>query len=453
MPVTQSDLNFGLSQRYRIVRQLGEGGMGSVFLAEQTSLGNRLVALKVLRRRLLDDPAFLRRLQDEAASTGRIRHQNVVTVHECGQMEDGSPYIAMEFLEGETLGDAMQSRGALPLQEAAEILQQAARGVHAAHKLGIVHRDLKPHNIFLTRDDDGRLLVKILDFGIAKIRESETHTMTGLAFGTPAYMSFEQASGMRGEEIDGRSDVYSLGVVAYEVITGRLPFRADTPMAFLKCHLLESPSPMGSLPPQLEQVVMKALCKERNERFATAPDFAQEFATATVWASETVVVQMPEAPKALSQQEVQASRTPQQADSGKFVSVVTPDGRGVYPLPGARSSTGKIVGVVVAAIALVAAGLAWRVLSPRTGTATAPAVVAPEAASPGSHPTDGHQRSLSFEGDFDSGRALTALFGNYNRKRKSSRVVVKGDSGSEKGDLRVILGSPFSQGGVKNASW
>jgi serine/threonine-protein kinase len=192
MPVTQSDLNFGLSQRYRIVRQLGEGGMGSVFLAEQTSLGNRLVALKVLRRRLLDDPAFLRRLQDEAASTGRIRDQNVVTVHECGQMEDGSPYIAMEFLEGETLGDAMQSRGALPLQEAAEILQQAARGLHAAHKLGIVHRDLKPDNIFLTRDDDGRLLVKILDFGIAKIRESETHTMTGLAVGTPAYMSLSK---------------------------------------------------------------------------------------------------------------------------------------------------------------------------------------------------------------------------------------------------------------------
>jgi serine/threonine-protein kinase len=158
--------------------------MGTVFLAEQLTVGNRRVALKVLRRKLLEDPDFLQRFQDEASSTGRIRHQNVVTVHECGQTDDGSPYIAMEYLEGESLRQILRRRGSLPLPETAEILKQAARGLNAAHRLGIIHRDLKPDNIFLTHDDDGQPLVKIVDFGIAKMREANTHTVTG---GFPRY--------------------------------------------------------------------------------------------------------------------------------------------------------------------------------------------------------------------------------------------------------------------------
>jgi hypothetical protein len=178
------------------------------------------VALKVLSRKLLDDPEFLLRFQNEAASTGRIHHPNVVIIYESGQADDGTPYIAMEFLEGESLRQALTRRGALPLPEVAEILQQAARGLNAAHKLGIIHRDLKPDNIFLTRADDesvapvsspANVLAKIVDFGIAKLRESATHTQTGMVLGTPAYMSFEQASGMRSDELDARSDVYSLG--------------------------------------------------------------------------------------------------------------------------------------------------------------------------------------------------------------------------------------------------
>jgi eukaryotic-like serine/threonine-protein kinase len=199
---TEFELNLGLSQRYRVVRKLGEGGMGSVFLAEQTGL-TRMVAIKVLRRRLLDDPEFLSRFQDEALSLGRINHQNVVTVYECAQTDDGLPYIAMQFLEGETLA------AALPLPE---ILQQAARGLNAAHKLEIVHRDLKPDNIFLAYDDEGRLLVKIVDFGISKMRESPSHTNTGAFIGTGAYMSPEQASGMKSEALDKRSDVIRWGL-------------------------------------------------------------------------------------------------------------------------------------------------------------------------------------------------------------------------------------------------
>ena len=191
---TEAQLAAGLSRRFRIVRRLGKGGMGTVFLAEQIGVGNRPVALKVLNRKLLDDPDFLLRFQNEAGSTGRIHHPNVVTIYESAQADDGTPYIAMEFLEGESLREVLKQRGALPVTEVAEILQQAARGLNAAHKLGIIHRDLKPDNIFLTHGDEGELIVKVVDFGIAKLRESATHTQTGMVLGTPAYMSCEQAS-------------------------------------------------------------------------------------------------------------------------------------------------------------------------------------------------------------------------------------------------------------------
>src|SRR5215472_8383304 len=284
--VTTAEPMPGLARRYRITRPLGSGGMGTVFLAEQVAVGNRPVALKLLQRNLLDDPEFLTRFHLEASSTGRVRHPNVVTIYESGQDEDGTPYIAMEYLEGETLRQAMQVRGTLSPAEAAEILQQAGRGLNAAHKLGIIHRDLKPDNIFLARDDEGKLLVKVVDFGIAKLREASTHTVTGAFLGTPAYMSFEQAAGMRSDELDARSDVYSLGIVAYEMLTGRVPFESDTTLGFVRKHLTEPPPPFPSVNPdlsrlpQLENVVMKALAKDRDQRYASVLEFVRDFVQA-----------------------------------------------------------------------------------------------------------------------------------------------------------------------------
>jgi WD40 repeat protein len=291
--------------------------MGAVYLAEQVAVGNRPVALKLLSRKLLDDPDFLLRFQNEAASTGRIHHPNVVTIYESGQADDGTPYIAMEFLEGESLRQALARRGALPVAEVAEILQQAARGLNAAHKLGIIHRDLKPDNIFLTYPDDaappaqdvgvglvptlpvgdadpGRaqdpplrpVVVKLVDFGIAKLRESGAHTQTGMVLGTPAYMSFEQASGMRSDELDARSDIYSLGVVIYEMLTARTPFKSDTPVGYLRMHMQEDPPPFRAVKPdlpalpQVEILVMKALTKDRDQRYGSVLEFAREFAKA-----------------------------------------------------------------------------------------------------------------------------------------------------------------------------
>jgi tetratricopeptide (TPR) repeat protein len=175
----------------------------------------------------------------------------------------------------------------LPVAECAEILQQTARGLNAAHKLGIIHRDLKPDNIFLTRGDEGELVVKVVDFGIAKMREAATHTMTGLVLGTPAYMSYEQASGMRSDDLDGRSDVYSLGIVVYEMLTGRVPFHSDTPLGYVRKHMMDALPPFRAaapglrVPPELEAAVMKALSKDRDQRYASAPEFAREFVGAT----------------------------------------------------------------------------------------------------------------------------------------------------------------------------
>jgi serine/threonine-protein kinase len=188
-----------LARRFRLLHQLGHGGLGLVFLAEQIALGNRPVARKVLHPSLRNDPDFLLQFQNEAASMGRIQHANVVTIYESGQADDGTPYVAMETLEGETLRQSLDRRGALPVVEVAEILQQTARGLHAAHKLGILHRDLSPINIYLTYPDDDSVApvsppadiqVKLVDFGIAKLRESGMHTQTGMVLGTPAYMSF-----------------------------------------------------------------------------------------------------------------------------------------------------------------------------------------------------------------------------------------------------------------------
>jgi len=285
------------------------------------------------QRRLIDDPPeFLVRFQNEAASTGRIHDPNVVTIYESAQADDGTPYIAMEFLEGESLRQALTRRGQLPVPEVAEILQQAARGLNAAHKLGTIHRDLKPDNIFLTYSEEessasssadlfsrsaalgydrpekpqtlanrsalprspANVLVKLVDFGIAKLRESATHTQTGMVLGTPPYMSFEQASGMRSDELDARSDVYSLGVVVYEMLTGSTPFHSDTPVGYLRMHMQEDPPPFRAVKPDLpalfgvESVVMKALTKDRDQRYGSVLEFARAFAEAAGPAPEAV---------------------------------------------------------------------------------------------------------------------------------------------------------------------
>jgi serine/threonine-protein kinase len=356
---TESDaqLAAGLSRRFRLVRRLGQGGMGTVFLAQQIGVGNRPVALKVLNRKLLDDPEFLLRFQNEAGSTGVIHHANVVSIHEAAQADDGTPYIAMEFLEGESLRESLQRRGPLPVEEVAEILQQAARGLNAAHKLGIIHRDIKPDNLFLTRGDDGELVIKIVDFGIAKLRESSTHTITGMVLGTPPYMSYEQASGMRSDGLDARSDIYSLGIVTYEMLTGRVPFHSDTPLGYVHKHMMQAPPPFRtiapglSIPPAVESVVMKALAKDREQRYGSALEFARAFLAATQPLATGKSKDHAPAPPAF---------TPE-PESLPETWVVTPDPLAAQPtlVDRPRNFTPIIAGLVALAIVAMAF-LAWR---------------------------------------------------------------------------------------------
>jgi serine/threonine-protein kinase len=267
-----------LAGDYRILDFLGSGGMGSVFLAEQIRVGNRKVALKILHRKFSEDDEFIGRFENEAASTGRINHPNVITIYESKQAPDGTLYIAMELVEGESLTEHLRKRGRLPLGEAVEIVTQCCKALYAAHRLGIIHRDIKPDNIMLAKDIDGGVLVKILDFGIAKLKDSTGHTVTGSVLGTPAYMSYEQASGMSSDKLDGRSDIYSLGIVAYTALTGQTPFRADTPVGYITKHLTESPASLRTLRPELpaaiDAAVMKALDKDREKRYQAAMDFA-----------------------------------------------------------------------------------------------------------------------------------------------------------------------------------
>jgi serine/threonine-protein kinase len=314
-----SQLAASLARRFRLVRKLGQGGLSVVFLAEQIALGNRPVALKVLHPDLRNDPEFLQQFQNEAASLGRIQHANVVTLYESGQADDGTPYVAMEILEGETLRQSLDRRGALPVAEVAEILQQAARGLNAAHRLGIIHRDLTPVNIFLTYPDDvgappvgvrdagtgdvptlpygiavtGRApdpplwsaAVKLVNFGIAPPPEPDDPERPGLPLSL--YWSYECLLGRR-DEFDARSNIYSLGMVVYEMLTGRHPFEADTPVGHIYKQLKEGPPPFRTVKPdltalpELENAVMKALSKDRDQRYRSVLEFSREFVRAVI---------------------------------------------------------------------------------------------------------------------------------------------------------------------------
>jgi serine/threonine-protein kinase len=276
-PTLDPAVSAALSRDYRILDSLGTGGMGAVYLAEQIRVGNRKVALKVLHRKFSEDDEFITRFENEAASTGRINHPNVITIYESKQASDGTLYIAMELVEGESLTEHLRKRGRLPLDEAVDIVVQCCKALAAAHRLGIIHRDIKPDNIMLARDLDGGTIVKILDFGIAKLKDSGGHTVTGSVLGTPAYMSYEQASGMSSEKLDGRSDIYSLGIVCYVMLAGQPPFRAETPVGYITKHLSEAPPTVRTLRPDLpagvEAAVMKALEKDREHRHQTAAEF------------------------------------------------------------------------------------------------------------------------------------------------------------------------------------
>ena len=253
--------------RYRVIKRLGSGGMADVYCAQDQQLG-RQVALKLLYRHFAEDEQFVERFRREASSAAGLQHPNIVGIYDRGEW-NGTYYIAMEFIEGRTLKDVIRERGPAPPEAAVDIVLQILRAARFAHQRGIVHRDIKPHNVLI--DDDGR--VKVTDFGIARAGASDM-TETGLIMGTSQYLSPEQA---QGKPVDARSDLYSIGIVLYEMLTGRVPFDAESPVAVALKQVSEAPVPPRELnpeiPPALDAVVLRALEKDPARRFADADEF------------------------------------------------------------------------------------------------------------------------------------------------------------------------------------
>lgn len=263
-----------VAERYRVEKLLGEGAMGAVYRAEHVHM-QKAVALKVLHQWMSQNPEVVRRFEREAVAAARIEHPNVAGATDFGRLADGSFYLALEFIAGKSLAQLMAEVGPMSPERACKIAAQIASALGAAHGAGIVHRDLKPDNVMMPQSDvELGDVVKVLDFGMAKVQQtdnSETKlTMHGAVYGTPQYMAPEQAAG---QEVDHRADVYALGVILYEMLSGRPPFSGETMMALLVKHMTETPPPLpSSVPRQLSQLVMKCLEKSPEQR----PQSAQE---------------------------------------------------------------------------------------------------------------------------------------------------------------------------------
>jgi serine/threonine-protein kinase len=274
--------------KYKVRAVLGEGGMGAVFEAEHSAIG-RVVAMKVLHPAQAGKKVAVKRFHQEARAAGGIGHPNICEVFDFGTLGDGSPYLVMERLKGETLASRIANEGGLPFLDVVDVVMQVLSGLAAAHERGILHRDIKPENVFLSERAGYPAIAKLLDFGVSKIIpgaavgewDDETDlTKTGMVMGTPYYMSPEQARGDR--NLDGRVDIYACGVMLYESLTGQRPFIAKNYNSLLVQILQGGAAPprsiRASIPTALEAVVVRAMAKNRDDRYQTAADFSRALA-------------------------------------------------------------------------------------------------------------------------------------------------------------------------------
>jgi eukaryotic-like serine/threonine-protein kinase len=341
-----------LSRRFELGRKLGAGGMASVYEAKDLST-QATVAVKVLHTEFFQDSNVFSRFEEEGRATSKLVHPNVVRVHESAQAEDGRPYLVMELLSGVPLGSYTRNGNRVPVAQAVNILQGVLAGLAAAHAQGIVHRDLKPDNVFLARDEAGRFQAKVLDFGIAKVMDVAggmgQKTATGLLLGTPAYMSPEQIQNAR--LVDVRSDLWSAGVIFYEMLTGRPAFPAPTEFARLAAVLNKEPAPLSQVDAELapfEAFVLKALQKDREKRFSTAHEMARALAAHSPReeATATPLSRLPDVPSLLSPHVQVGAAAPSSAHPTPVparapdVSPIGPHGTLASPKPGALPGIG-----------------------------------------------------------------------------------------------------------------
>ncbi len=294
-----SELVQGMQVRgkYEILEKIGSGGMASVYKARHLAF-NEIRAIKIVSSRFIDDELFLKRFRNEAIVTRKLQHPNAVRVDDLDTTDDGRPFIVMEFVQGRDLREVIEKEGPLVVNRVMHLGKQIVSALAAAHALGITHRDIKPDNILLMREGDNPEQVKVLDFGIAKVREGAfevgtgfSATKTGVVVGTPQYLSPEQAMGKHGSDVDGRADLYSLGVVLYEMLTAHLPFESDTPVALLIKHIQQMPTPAHELCPSLgipkpiSMILMKAMQKDPKDRFQSALEMLEAMNAPEQWAA------------------------------------------------------------------------------------------------------------------------------------------------------------------------
>jgi eukaryotic-like serine/threonine-protein kinase len=365
-----------LGSKYRIVRLIGQGGMGTVYEARHELIGRRF-AIKFLRAELTLHEDIMARFRREAQAAGALENENIAAVTDFGEANDGAPYIVMEFLQGEDLSRLLTRVGPLPVPRAVYGVIQACRGLEAAHANGIVHRDLKPENLYVIKRGDGTDLIKVLDFGIAKLQrigDSGSSTRTGMTMGTPFYMPPEQARGQK--DLDHRADIYALGVILYEILSGQKPFNGDGYNAIMFQIMMRTPARLetvrANLPTGLADVVHKAMAADATHRFTSV--------------SELIGALAPFAGRSITPVETGERLAARTLPEGASATVVTPaavDAQRLSPTQTAAIGTapaseivipgmpqpvkrGVVVGLVVAV--LVAGGVALALL--RAGTAS-----------------------------------------------------------------------------------
>jgi eukaryotic-like serine/threonine-protein kinase len=358
-----------LNGQFQILQKIGAGGMGAVYKALQSDM-NRMVGVKILHPKLANRKDLVSRFRREARAMSQLTHPNTVKVFLYGELDDGSLYIIMEFLEGKNLNQTVRTEGPFPLERALPILVQACGALDEAHKAGIIHRDLKPENIFLVQSNALHDYPKLLDFGLAKVGERQMRpgsimlTQEGMVFGTPEFMSPEQA---QGKPLTPASDVYSLAVILYEVLTGKLPFDAKSAMDFIQLHVTGKPIsvnqrvPGRTFPLLLEQILDRALAKRAEDRFSSAAELAVAL-QAVLQGATALPPQLVETGKAIAGPGPQGQNRP-------FALPATPSpspgqspspplgAQPIAPRPGSRNSALLLLGVA-AAFLLIGIGLA-----------------------------------------------------------------------------------------------
>lgn len=334
-----------VADQFRIEKRIGTGGMGAVYRASQPDM-NRNVAVKILHKKYLSRHDLVSRFRREARAMSHLSHPNTARVFMYGQLDDGACYFVMEYLEGQNLAQLVRSEGKQTAERVAPIMAQVCGALSEAHRAGIIHRDLKPENIFLTSQGGIEDFPKVLDFGLAKVTEKQMRpgslilTREGMVFGTPEFMSPEQA---RGETLDGRSDIYSLGVITYELLSGELPFTATAPVDYIKKHATGTPKPLAEwlpdLNPAVEAAVMRSLSKQPEDRYQTADEFGKALTDALMPKTELNTSSPSGAPDSPSTSQAPKAADASQEQAAQIANVLSAQSKDLDSSPVPEGST------------------------------------------------------------------------------------------------------------------